>query len=117
MKKYLCLLAFALTLSGEAATKKAPAKKTSKARPPSRSQRNSSSSGADSVEGYIIRREGNKIIKTPKKQIFNFAGSEVDSSAQSPSQTVLGKRPSARPATLIPERQSFRNEFLESSGL
>ncbi len=82
-----------------------------------KSKRVSQDGGADSTEGWIIKHTDQGIIKIPRKQTFKFSGSEVGGQAQSPSQSVMGKRPQARPATLIPERRSFRNEYFESAGI
>lgn len=97
--------------------KKAAPKKISIREQSRRGSLKSAGGGADRVEGYIIKRDGKNIIKIPKKQVFEFGGSEVEGSTQAPSQSVFGKRPNARPATLIPERQSFRSEFFESAGV
>lgn len=74
------------------------------------------SSGADSEEGWIIQKTADgSYIKVPRKQTFKFEG-DVSAQANRPSQTVLGQRPVYRQTTLIPERNSFRREFLEASG-
>lgn len=73
-------------------------------------------SGADREEGWVIRKAADgTYVKVPAKQTFRFEG-DVSGQANRPSQSVLGQRPSYRPSTLIPERMSFRKEFLESAG-
>lgn len=72
-------------------------------------------SGADSEEGWIIRKTADGYVKVPAKQTFRFEGN-VSGQANRPTQSVLGQRPSYRPSTLIPERMSFRREFLEAAG-
>ncbi|MBS1985106.1 MAG: hypothetical protein JST16_13130 [Bdellovibrionales bacterium] len=74
-------------------------------------------SGADHSEGWIITRtKDGKIVKVPRKQSFDFKGSEVTGANNRPSQTILGQRPTFRKATLIPERDSFRPEFNDAAG-
>ena len=76
----------------------------------------SSSSGADSESGWILRKNADgTVVKVPKKQTFKF-GSEVEGQASRPSQTIEGQRPSARQTSLIPVRQSFRQEVLDTVG-
>lgn len=73
-------------------------------------------SGADREEGWVIRKAADgTYVKVPAKQTFRFEG-DVSGQANRPSQSVLGQRPSYRPSTLIPERMSFRKEFLEAAG-
>ena len=75
-----------------------------------------SDSGADSEEGWIIQKDKDgTYIKVPRKQAFKFEG-DVSAQANRPSQTVLGQRPTYRATTLIPERNSFRREFMDASG-
>jgi hypothetical protein len=73
-------------------------------------------SGADSQEGWIIKRTKDGIIKIPKKETFKFEGGEISGSAQRPSQTVLGSRPSSNRYSLLPERRNYRSDILGSSG-
>ena len=73
-------------------------------------------SGADSQEGWIIRRTKDGIIKIPKKETFKFEGGEISGSAQRPSQTVLGSRPSANRYSLLPERRNYKSDILGSAG-
>ncbi len=74
------------------------------------------SGGADSQEGWIIRRTKDGIIKIPKKETFRFEGGEVSGSAQRPAQTVLGTRPQANRYSLLPERKNYRSDILGSAG-
>lgn len=71
---------------------------------------------SESTDGYIIKRTDKGLIKIPRRQNFKFGGSDVEGSAQSPSQTVFGKRPTPQRASLIPERTSFRKELLDTAG-
>ncbi len=71
---------------------------------------------SERTEGYIIKKTDKGLIKIPRKQSFKFGGSDVEGQAQSPSQTVFGKRPSPQRASLIPERSSFRKELLDTVG-
>jgi hypothetical protein len=77
----------------------------------------SRSSGADSEEGWIIRRTDKGIIKVPRRQKFRLEGSDVSANVERPYGSVLGTRPSRRNTSLIPVRTSFRDEFLSVSGL
>lgn len=77
----------------------------------------SAKSGADSEEGWIIRRTKKGVIKTPKKQKFRFEGSDVQGDVDRPSQSVLGARVPRKNTSLIPVRSSFREELLGVSGL
>jgi hypothetical protein len=74
-------------------------------------------SGADSEEGWIIRRTQKGIIKVPKKQKFRFEGSDISGDVDRPSQSVLGTRVPRKNASLIPVRTSFKDEYLSVSGL
>jgi hypothetical protein len=74
------------------------------------------SQGADSSEGWIIRKTKDGIIKIPKRETFKFEGGEISGSAQRPSQTVLGSRPSANRFSLLPERKNYRSDILGSAG-
>jgi uncharacterized protein with gpF-like domain len=97
------LALFALAGSADAlAQAKAPRKKTQ-------------NSGADSEEGWIIRKTKDGVVKVPRKQNFSF-GSDVQGQGAKPAQSVIGQRPTARETTLIPVRQSFRQEVLDSVG-
>jgi hypothetical protein len=73
--------------------------------------------GADSEEGWIIRRTKNGVVKVPKKQKFRFEGSDVSGNVERPSQSVLGARVPRKNTSLIPVRTSFREEALAVSGL
>lgn len=70
-----------------------------------------------SQEGWIIRRTDKGIIKIPRKQKFRFEGAEITGSAKRPTQSILGSRVSRQNTSLIPVRRSFREEFLNVSGL
>lgn len=70
----------------------------------------------ESTQGYIIKQTNKGLIKIPRKQSFKFGGSDVEGQAQSPSQTVFGKRPTPQRASLIPERTSFKREILDTAG-
>lgn len=98
----------------------AAARKGAKAKPTTKKRAaptNARKSGADSEEGWIIRRdEKGRLVKVPRRQTFKFSGTDVEAGANRPSQTVLGQRPVYRKTTLIPERSSFRREFYEASG-
>lgn len=74
-------------------------------------------SGADSEEGYIIKRTKDGVVKIPRKQTFKFEGAQVDGAVNRPSQTALGTRSTPTRATLIPERKSFRGEALDTEGI
>ena len=74
------------------------------------------SMGADSSEGWIIRKTKDGIIKIPKRETFKFEGGEISGSAQRPSQTVLGSRPSSNRYSLLPERKNYRSDILGSAG-
>lgn len=73
--------------------------------------------GADSEEGWIIRRTSKGIIKIPRKQRFRFSGSGIEAEANRPSQSVLGRRDGRSNLSLIPVRTSFRKEMLGVSGI
>lgn len=70
-----------------------------------------------SQEGWIIRRTDKGIIKIPRKQKFRFEGAEITGSAKRPTQSILGSRVSRQNTSLIPVRRSFKEEFLNVSGL
>jgi len=74
-------------------------------------------SGADSEEGWIIRRTKNGIIKVPKKQKFRFEGSDISGDVDRPAQSVMGTRVPRKNTSLIPVRTSFREEYMNVSGL
>jgi hypothetical protein len=80
-------------------------------------QSKSKANGADSEEGWIIRRTSKGIIKIPRKQRFRFSGSGIEAEANRPSQSVLGKRDGRANMSLIPVRTSFRKEMLGVSGI
>jgi len=134
MSRCLWILTLALAASGARAQaettdagnerempSREPAAAKQKAKAPARSSRSkpkapprqSHSSSADSTE-YTIKRTEKGLVKIPSKQTFKFRGTEVEGQAQNPSQSVFGKRPEARSGSLIPERTSFKREFLES---
>jgi hypothetical protein len=76
-----------------------------------------SKGGADTSEGWIIKRtKDGKIIKIPRKQTFKFGGSDVSGEASRPNETLLGSRLVPRDTTLIPERRTYRSEIMESVG-
>lgn len=70
-----------------------------------------------SQEGWIIRRTDKGIIKIPRKQKFRFEGAEITGSSKRPTQSILGSRVSRQNTSLIPVRRSFKEEFLNVSGL
>lgn len=74
-------------------------------------------SGADSQEGWIIRRTDKGIIKIPKRQKFRFDGSDISADIDRPSQSVIGTRVPRKNSSLIPVRTSFREEALSVSGI
>ena len=116
MKRSLLILLFVcvfVPLSAVAQKKK----KTSKSTRPTASSRAARSSGADSQEGWIIRRTEKGVVKIPRKQKFRFEGSDVQGDVERPSQSVLGARVPRKNTSLIPVRSSFREEFLGVSGL
>jgi|GEM_PF-1195782 len=80
-----------------------------------RAKRGGSASGADSEEGWIIRKTPQGVVKIPRKQNFKF-DSAVEGQGAKPAQSVIGSRPTARETTLIPVRQSFRQEVLDEVG-
>ena len=80
-------------------------------------QRSTRKSGADSEEGWIIRRTKKGVVKVPKKQKFRFEGSDVQGNVERPSQSVMGARVPRKNTSLIPVRASFREEALGVSGL
>jgi hypothetical protein len=78
---------------------------------------NRAQGGADSQEGWVIRRTERGIIKVPKRQKFRFEGSDIQGDVDRPSQSVLGARVPRQNTSLIPVRSSFREEYLGVSGL
>ena len=76
----------------------------------------SSSSGADSESGWVLRRNADgTVVKVPRKQTFTF-NAEVEGQVSRPTQAIEGTRPSARQNSLIPVRQSFREDVLGTVG-
>ncbi|NCN27104.1 hypothetical protein GW915_05960 [bacterium] len=73
-------------------------------------------SGANREEGWIVRKTKDGIVKIPKKQYFSFSGTDVKGQPYTPTQGVLGQRPSRRNVNLIPERRSYRVESLATAG-
>lgn len=119
ISQYLVMAMFGLLTCGTiAAAPKAAAKKKKKTQYISgESSPLSSKSSADTSEGWIIKHtKDGKIIKIPKKQTFKFGGSDVSGEANRPNETLLGNRLTPKEATLIPERRSYRKEFLGTVG-
>lgn len=54
------------------------------------------------------------IYKAPKKQKFEFQGSEIKGQADVPAESVISSRTTSTPTSLIPERSSFRREVVNS---
>lgn len=76
-----------------------------------------SQSGADQEIGWIIRKTKGGIVKIPKKQIFRFGDTDIGAGIEKPFDSSLGKREAPSRRSLIPVRQSFRKEMLDSVGL
>lgn len=72
-------------------------------------------SGADSESGWIIRKTPQGVVKVPRKQSFKF-DSAVEGQGAKPAQSIIGQRPPSRETTLIPVKQSFRQDVLDSVG-
>lgn len=79
-------------------------------------QSNRYQSGATREEGWIVQKTREGIVKIPKKQYFSFSGTDVQGRPYTPTQGVLGQRPPRRNTSLIPERLSYRQESLSTSG-
>lgn len=73
-------------------------------------------SGADKEIGWTIRKTKNGLVKVPKKQIFIFDGSELGADVDKPMQSTLGSRKAPPRRSLIPVRQNFKSEMMESVG-
>jgi hypothetical protein len=75
-------------------------------------------SGAVREEGWVYTKTSDgRTVKAPRKQVFEFEGAEVGGTANRPSQSVLGQRPAYQGRSLIPERQNFRADFEDASGI
>jgi len=67
--------------------------------------------------GYIIKKTADgRTIKIPRRQEFDFDGSDIKGKTSVPTEGIIGRRRRPKRKLLIPIRKSFRQEGLRSFG-